>query len=84
MGLAIAHRCVGTGKENTSVATVFKDDKGNIPSDEEAAEHWRAQPGFQDGHVLYFGRKDNFWEMAETGPCGPCSEIHYDRGHKIL
>src|SRR5688572_11574694 len=63
-------------------ATVFKDEKGNIPSDEEAAGHWRAQPGFPDGHVLYFGRNDNFWEMAETGPCGPCSEIHYDRGLK--
>jgi len=63
-------------------ATVFKDDQGNIPSDEEAAEYWRLQPGFQEGHVLYFGRKDNFWEMAETGPCGPCSEIHYDRGLK--
>jgi alanyl-tRNA synthetase len=71
----------GLKKENTW-ATVFKDDQGNIPSDEEAAEFWRAQPGFHDGHVLYFGRKDNFWEMAETGPCGPCSEIHYDRGVK--
>jgi alanyl-tRNA synthetase len=71
----------GLKKENTW-ATVFKDDQGDIPSDEEAAEVWRAQPGFQDGHVLYFGRKDNFWEMAETGPCGPCSEIHYDRGIK--
>ena len=78
----------GLKKENTW-ATVFKDDseaypvgKGNIPSDEEAANHWRAQPGFQKEHVLYFGRKDNFWEMAETGPCGPCSEIHYDRGLK--
>ena len=71
----------GLKKENTW-ATVFKDDQGDIPSDEEAAEHWRAQPGFHDGHVLYFGRKDNFWEMAETGPCGPCSEIHYDRGIK--
>src|SRR5688572_762966 len=71
----------GLKKENTW-ATVFKDDKGNIPSDEEAAEYWRAQHGFQKDHVLYFGRKDNFWEMAETGPCGPCSEIHYDRGIK--
>jgi alanyl-tRNA synthetase len=71
----------GLKKENTWT-TVFEDDMGDIPSDEEAADHWRAQPGFVEGHVLYFGRKDNFWEMAETGPCGPCSEIHYDRGIK--
>lgn len=63
-------------------ATCFKDDKGDIPSDEEAAENWRKQPGMLPEHVLYFGRKDNFWEMAETGPCGPCSEIHIDRGVK--
>lgn len=60
--------------------TCFKDDKGNIPTDEEAAEYWRKQPGINPEHVLYFGRKDNFWEMAETGPCGPCSEIHVDLG----
>lgn len=60
-------------------ATCFEGEK-NVPSDEEAAEHWRKQPGFIKEHVLYFGREDNFWEMAETGPCGPCSEIHYDRG----
>ncbi|HBG74355.1 MAG: alanine--tRNA ligase [Chloroflexi bacterium GWB2_49_20] len=63
-------------------ATCFKDDKGDIPSDEEAAENWRKQTGMLPEHVLYFGRKDNFWEMAETGPCGPCSEIHIDRGVK--
>jgi alanyl-tRNA synthetase len=62
-------------------ATCFEGEK-NVPADEEAAGHWRAQPGFVKDQVLYFGRKDNFWEMAETGPCGPCSEIHYDRGPK--
>ncbi|HMN60336.1 MAG TPA: alanine--tRNA ligase-related protein, partial [Anaerolinea sp.] len=60
--------------------TCFKDEKGEIPTDEEAAEAWRACPGLDASHVLYYGRKDNFWEMADTGPCGPCSEIHIDRG----
>ncbi len=63
-------------------ATVFQDDRGNIPSDDEAAQAWKQMPGFIPEHVLYFGRKDNFWEMADTGPCGPCSEIHLDRGIK--
>ena len=61
-------------------ATCFKDDMGDIPADEEAAEAWQHQPGFDPTHVLFFGRKENFWEMAEVGPCGPCSEIHIDRG----
>jgi alanyl-tRNA synthetase len=59
-------------------ATVFKDEYGEIPSDEEAAKYWRQQPGFIPDHVFFIGRKDNFWEMADTGPCGPCSEIHID------
>jgi alanyl-tRNA synthetase len=63
-------------------STCFKDEKGEIPTDEEAADYWREQPGINPEHVLYFGRKDNFWEMAEIGPCGPCSEIHIDRGLK--
>jgi alanyl-tRNA synthetase len=61
-------------------ATVFKDDKGDISTDEEAAQAWRAQPGFDPQHLMYCGRKDNFWEMADTGPCGPNSEIHFDQG----
>jgi alanyl-tRNA synthetase len=63
-------------------ATVFKDDKGNIPTDDEAAEVWKEQPGFDPSHLLYFGRKENFWQMAETGPSGPCSEIHIDLGEE--
>lgn len=63
-------------------ATCFKDDKGNIPTDDEAAEIWRRQPGFDPSHVLFFGRKENFWQMADTGPSGPCSEIHIDLGEE--
>ncbi len=59
-------------------ATVFQDEKGEIPVDEEAAANWLRQAGFVPSHLFYLGRKDNFWEMADTGPCGPCSEIHFD------
>lgn len=60
--------------------TCFKDEKGEVASDDEAASNWRIQPGIDPAHILFFGRKENFWEMADTGPCGPCSEIHIDRG----
>ncbi len=63
-------------------ATCFKDDKGNVPQDDEAADIWKKQPGFNPEHVLFFGRKENFWQMAEFGPCGPCSEIHIDLGEE--
>ena len=61
-------------------AAYFKDELDEIPEDREAADIWLSQPGFIPDHLLPFGRKDNFWEMAETGPCGPDSEIHFDRG----
>jgi alanyl-tRNA synthetase len=70
---------LGLNREKLWVS-VFKDDKGEIPSDEEAAKYWAEQPEIIKEHILYFGRKDNFWEMADTGPCGPCSEIHLDLG----
>ncbi len=47
-------------------------------TDDEAAEIWRTCTDVDPAHILRFGEKDNFWEMGETGPCGPCSEIHFD------
>jgi alanyl-tRNA synthetase len=48
-------------------------------SDDEAFELWQEVAGLPAGRVLRFGDKDNFWQMADTGPCGPCSELHYDQ-----
>jgi alanyl-tRNA synthetase len=64
--------------KNRIYATVFKDELGQIPTDEEAAQFWSEQPGFSTDQLFYLGRKDLFWEMGDTGPCGPSSEIHYD------
>jgi len=61
-------------------ATVFEDDKGDLGRDEEATGYWKTMTDINPDQILYFGRKDNFWEMGDTGPCGPCSEIHLDRG----
>jgi len=54
-------------------ATVYQDD-------EEARRIWIDDIGLPPGRVARLGEKDNFWSMGDTGPCGPCSEIHYDRG----
>ncbi|MBT4305305.1 MAG: alanine--tRNA ligase [Chloroflexi bacterium] len=69
----------GLSKKSLYV-TVFKDELNEIPTDDEALSQWKEQLGLETDHILYYGRKDNFWEMAETGPCGPNSEIHIDRG----
>jgi len=58
--------------------TIFKGE-GGVPRDAEAYDLWAAQ-GVAKERVYEFGAKDNFWQMGDTGPCGPCSEIHYDMG----
>ncbi len=61
--------------------TVFGGDaKDGLPADEETERIWIEKAKVDRSRVLRFSRKDNFWEMGDTGPCGPCTEIHIDRG----
>src|SRR5271165_4212965 len=59
-------------------ATIFKGEEG-IARDDEAYQHWLST-GVAPERIYELGMKDNFWMMGDTGPCGPCSEIHYDMG----
>ena len=60
-------------------ATVFGGDEAdNLPPDKEAERFWKEATDINPDNILRFGKKDNFWEMGEIGPCGHCSEIHID------
>ena len=48
-----------------------------LPADDEARDIWTKVTGFGDDRIIGLGAKDNFWPMGDTGPCGPCTEIHY-------
>jgi len=62
------------------VVTVFGGEEGLAPADDEAAAIWKDITGFPSERIIRCGAKDNFWQMGDTGPCGPCSEIHYCLG----
>lgn len=63
--------------KNSLYVTVFEGDKADqLESDQEAKDYWLEK--FPEAQILYGNKKDNFWEMGDQGPCGPCSEIHVD------
>src|SRR3954449_11089703 len=59
-------------------ATIFEGSEG-VPRDDEAERYW-IEVGVPKERVFAMGMKDNFWQMGDTGPCGPCSEVHIDMG----
>ncbi len=59
--------------------TVFGGEDG-LAADDEARSLWKKVTGFGDDRIVGLGMKDNFWQMGETGPCGPCTEIHWYNG----
>ncbi|KAI4891010.1 hypothetical protein NFI96_023011, partial [Prochilodus magdalenae] len=67
----------GIPAERLYVSYFSGDAASGLPADEETRHIWLSL-GVRPDHVLPFGMRDNFWEMGETGPCGPCTEIHYD------
>jgi alanyl-tRNA synthetase len=75
--LIASPRSFGIPKDKLYV-TIFAGENG-IARDDEAYQRWLEQ-GVEKERIFEFGANDNFWAMGETGPCGPCSEIHYDMG----
>ncbi len=65
-------------RQRQALCDIFNGE-GGIPRDTEAYDLWAAQ-GVPKERIFEMGLKDNFWQMGDTGPCGPCSEIHYDMG----
>jgi alanyl-tRNA synthetase len=65
----------GVAKDHL-VITVFQGENG-LPADDEAAALWKKIAGLPDERIVRLGAADNFWQMGDTGACGPCSEIHY-------
>jgi alanyl-tRNA synthetase len=72
----LLHTILGIPKDRLYVTVFEGDEKEALPKDEEAASEWRKW--VDADRILLGNKKDNFWEMGDTGPCGPCTEIHVD------
>src|SRR5215813_7711594 len=68
---------VFTGAEVRPYKRATTSQKCGLAADDEARNIWKRVTGFSDDRVIGLGMKDNFWMMGETGPMGPCSEIHF-------
>ena len=71
------------GLEKDRLAVSVFGGEGGFDEDTEAAKIWERVSGLPADRILRFGMADNFWSMGDTGPCGPCSEIHYDLGPEL-
>jgi alanyl-tRNA synthetase len=78
MSWELLTRVWGLDPERIHVSCFEGDPANGVPRDEESADIWHTVCGIPRERIHYFG-KDNFWEMGDTGPCGPCTEIYYDR-----
>jgi len=70
----------GLPKDRLWVTVFAGDAEDGLAADEEAERIWKEETDIDPSRILRCDKTDNFWEMGETGPCGPCSEIHIDRG----
>ncbi len=71
------------GIDSSKLSVTVFGGEGNLPADEDAERIWRDIVGVPAQAISRKGAADNFWAMGDTGPCGPCTEIHYERGDMV-
>jgi len=81
-GLELSVEVFGLETEKIWPSVFGGDDELGLGPDEESIEIWRSH-GIPDERIVLLPRSENFWQAGETGPCGPCSEMYYDRGRKF-
>ncbi len=78
-GLELSVEVFGLDKDRIWPSVFGGDDELGLGPDEESIEIWKSH-GIPDERIVLLPRSENFWQAGETGPCGPCSEMYYDRG----